>query len=389
MNRGSGESSKIQEMEKFKLAKLVEKPTIDERWYVEYNYRNPETGKFKSPAFRIFISSKIKTKAGRRKKGYDIVNEINRKLREGFNPYQLHEVRFTPIYEAIFFALQVKRALLRERSYHTYKNIITTFQRFLQEKSYSGIPSEDFNSLKAQEFMDWAKITLRITNRTYNNYVKCMRTFFYTLEQREFISFNPFKKIDMVQVEEPEIIMFSKEELTVIKQTLPEYDPGLFLCSQLIFYCALRPTEICRLRISNIDLINKVIHLSGSISKNKKSEKVIIPDQLQEILLNYNLERYPKHFYLISKGLRPGIYEIAHTRISERWRKYADDVELDPRKTIYLLKHTVAGLLVKAGKDIRSIQLHFRHSNLEMTKIYLDKIANMPDSDMRDGYVDF
>ena len=119
------------------------------------------------------------------------------------------------------------------------------------------------------------------------------------------------------------------------------------------------------------------------------SEKVVIPNQLYEILLQYNLDKYPKHYYIVSSGLKPGTFEIAHTRISERWRKYADEFELDPRKTIYLLKHTVAGLLVKAGKDIRSIQLHLRHKNLEMTKIYLDRVANMPDSDMRDEYVDF
>ncbi len=164
-------------MEKFKLAKLVEKSNLEERWYVEYNYRHPETGKYKSPAFRVFISQKIKTKDGRRKKGYEIKNKLNAKLNRGWNPYQESERRFTTVYEAVNFVLQLKKPSLRKRSFETYKNIATAFQRFLRNAKYSNIECDKFSYYQAQEFLDWVLIELKVSNRTYNNYLKHIRTF--------------------------------------------------------------------------------------------------------------------------------------------------------------------------------------------------------------------
>jgi hypothetical protein len=44
-------------MQKYKLASLVEKKTLSERWYVEYYYLDSDGKKFRR--FRVFISKKL------------------------------------------------------------------------------------------------------------------------------------------------------------------------------------------------------------------------------------------------------------------------------------------------------------------------------------------
>jgi site-specific recombinase XerD len=41
------------------------------------------------------------------------------------------------------------------------------------------------------------------------------------------------------------------------------------------------------------------------------------------------------------------------------------------KRKLYELKHTGAGRAIEAGANIRDVQLHLRHSNINTTEIYL------------------
>jgi integrase len=209
------------------------------------------------------------------------------------------------------------------------------------------------------------------------------------LVSREYINSNPFQKIKKLETEDPEIVSFTKSELQLIKNTLPEYDSNLFLISQFIFYTFIRPAELTRLRIEHIDFTKKVISISGMTAKNKKTKMVTMPRQFSELLGKYNLNKFPKNFFIVSSGLKPGLKQIAPTRIAERWRTYADLFNIDKRKTIYNLKHTGVGMAIENNINIRALQLHLRHSSLEMTQIYVEQFNKIGGEEIEFNYPDF
>ena len=64
-------------MEKFKTAKLFDAGgDLSQRWFVYYNFRSPETGKYRR--FRHWVPQNILTAGGRRDKAHEIIKSINR-----------------------------------------------------------------------------------------------------------------------------------------------------------------------------------------------------------------------------------------------------------------------------------------------------------------------
>ena len=125
--------------------------------------------------------------------------------------------------------------------------------------------------------------------------------------------------------------------------------------------------------------------IPGKVSKNKKQEVVQIPDALMPILMKLDLQ-YPGHFYVFAKNQKRGRNEYAPTRIAEAWREFAEHYGIE--KNIYSLKHTGVGMAIESGINVRDLQLHLRHSSLEMTQIYLDKFNNSPSAKLSKNFPD-
>jgi len=371
-------------MQKFKPAKLYDAGgDITQRWFIFYYFRSPETGKFRR--FRDWVPSKILTGSGRRDKAHKMIMAINRRLNQGFNPFAHLEKKYNQLSLAMEYVESIKVNSCRKRTHHTYSSFIKIFNDWLEYKKYSSLTVDEFNYYHAQEFMDWTKSMLKNGNRTYNNRLTAMKTIFKVLVKREWIIANPWDNIERLPKEDAEIVAFTNDELMIMQQYLPEWDYNLYVCACLIFYCFIRPQELVRLRVYNFQLTNRSIVLPGKVSKNKKQEVVQIPDALMPVLMKLDL-KYPGNFFVFSKNQQRGPKEYAPTRIAEAWRKFADHYGID--KNIYSLKHTGAGLAVENGINIRDLQLQLRHSNLEMTQVYLDKFNSRPSEKLSTHFPD-
>jgi integrase len=360
--------------EKFKKPRLYDADgDLTQRWYVFYSYLNPETNKYQR--FLHSISSRIQTSSGRREKAHLIMQELNAKLNEGWSPFSLIEKRFVGLLTALNFVQELKESSVRQRTSSTYKHHIATFRKWLVMKELDKRSVEDFTYHHAQEFMDWTKIKLKHSNRTYNNRITAMVTLFNVLLEREFIRANPFKKITRLPKTESKIISFTPSEIKVMTKHLPTYNYDLYVCACMIFYCFIRPQELARLKVENIDLRKGIITLPGEVSKNKKTEIVVIPVPFQRILLNFDLN-YPGSYFVFGRYQRRSPKYCAPTRIAEAWKKFCTKVGLE--KNIYSLKHTGVGTAIEHKVSTRDIQLQARHHSLDQTQEYLEKFNNSP-----------
>ncbi|MGE4567891.1 MAG: tyrosine-type recombinase/integrase [Bacteroidales bacterium] len=358
-------------MEKFKRAKLNDRGNdLEKQWYVEYMYQHPE--KMVMVPFRKYISLKLKTATARRMKADQLIKELNEWLMMGGNPFAAESLGKTRATAAIERILALKKASNRRRTYLTYKDAAGKFEKFLTLRRISSLAVEDISSMIAQQFSDYLIEDLSLAHRTHNNMVNALKAMWTMMNKRFNLHINPWQAVDQLEEEEPSLVMFSPEEMELIKTNLREEDFTVWLCAGLVFYCALRPAEIIRLKVYNIQLDEGAIYLDGRITKNKKSRWVSIPSpELIEDFRSLHLERLDPEWYVFSTGLVPGDWENYPTRIADRWREWAKRHNI--KKGIYDLKHNAAGKASDAGIPLRELQLHFRHHSLEQTEQYIKR----------------
>jgi integrase/recombinase XerD len=359
-------------MELYKPAKIHDHDgDLTKRWYIYYSFLDPDTGKYQQ--FQKFISLREKTKTDRYVAAKKLKDAINKRLREGFNPFAGNDPGHTNIIEAFAYIEKIN-ATKRKRTQDTYSCLIRRFKEFLNDKRYhlSTLTIEEFNYVHAQKFMDYYLEERKVENRTYNYALMHMRSFFTVLMEREWVNVNPFKKIKMLPVEETSIVAFSEEDLKKLRENLPTYNYDLYIVAGLIYYCFLRPAELMRLRVQDFHVEQGYLSIPAHVSKNKKQTTIDIPSNFLIDLAQFDLN-YPEEYFVFARHLKRGPKEAAPTRIAGYWRTFADEFGID--KNIYALKHTGNGRASEAGITPRDLQLHNRHHSLDMTQKYLDRFS--------------
>ena len=144
---------------------------------------------------------------------------------------------------------------------------------------------------------------------------------------------------------------FQPSQIEKIKAYLSEKDPEMWLFVQVLFYCFIRPKEICSLKVGDVLMDEDKIYLSGDISKNKKSEYVWIPAPLKESLYQWLASKKETDYLFDRKGCTSS--ETFRVSMSLRHRKHLLALGIDTNKhSLYSWKHTGAVMCVKAGIKI-------------------------------------
>lgn len=375
-------------MEKYLLPKIVDKEgDLAQRWYVEYKFKHPETNKFVK--YREWISSKLSTRTARYAKATEIKNTISVKLKSGYNPFESKQQSYT-IGEAFTEALTIKNATTGKRTNSTYKSLSGIFLKWLLLKKYNTLRPRELNKYHAQEFLDYLLTVKKLSARTHNNYLVAMRTLFECFFTRDYVDVNVWKKMPKLRTKESSFSFFNANDRKEIAEHLIKEHYPLYCVSLLIYYCFLRPAEIVRLRISDIDFEKNQIIVKGSQSKNGKTQIVVMHQNLVDSLRKLELDKYPGDYFIFAttKRLLPSPKEIAPTRIADAWRWHVKEKH-NVTQNIYDFKHTGVGEALESGIHTRDIQLQIRHASLDETQNYLNKISNKAGQVFRDKMPSF
>lgn len=364
-------------MENYQLAKVYDYGgDLSARWYVEYKFKHPDTGKYVK--YREWLSKTLLTRSARYVEALKIKKKINDKLLSGFDPFEDEEKNYT-FQMAFNEALKLKGATIGDRANTDYASHVKTFIAWLKDKNYYTLKPAYFNFKKCQQFADYLSTDRKLANRTRNNYIATLRGLFKLFKKRGIVDLNHWENIDKLRVKETAIASFTDAERLKITELLPSEHYPLYCVALIIYYCYIRPTEITRIRISDIDFKKSQINVSGYQSKNGKTKPVVMHPHLSECLKKLNLQNFPEHYYVFasSKRLQPSDTKVAGTRIADAWRLIMKNKH-GFTKNIYDLKATGAGQAFDSGIDARQIQLQIRHASLDETQRYLEKISNKP-----------
>jgi len=140
-----------------------------------------------------------------------------------------------------------------------------------------------------------------------------------------------------------------------IYEYMQEKDPILLLFVQFISYNLLRPIEVCRLKIEDIDIKDKRLYVKA---KNKAVKIKIIPDHLLREIPD--LSDLSKKSFLFTPEKIGGDWEANDTNrrdhFSKRFKEVKDHFGLDVNYGMYSFRHT---FITKLYQELRKKYTQF------------------------------
>jgi type 1 fimbriae regulatory protein FimB len=132
----------------------------------------------------------------------------------------------------------------------------------------------------------------------------------------------------------------------------------------LVYFYGLRVSEVCLLKLDDIDLKRKRIfvhRVKGGIGGErplfKNTEKL--------------LRQYLKVRLETGDGLFTGRQgNLKKQRIQQLFKEYAKKIGLDPKYSVHFLRHSIATHLLEAGEGIEFVREHLGHRSIQNTMIY-------------------
>jgi len=138
---------------------------------------------------------------------------------------------------------------------------------------------------------------------------------------------------------------------------------------ETIYSCGLRVSELCGLRVEDMDWNEQLVRVRG---KGKKERLVPVGKPALQAIENYwsTLKQRPAGpapvFFAETKRAAP----LKPLQLSRRLKQYLVIAGLDPGLTPHKLRHSYATHLLDAGADLRSVQELLGHAHLITTQVY-------------------
>lgn len=358
--------------------------TKNKRWYVYYYFRNKDGKMVKQPSIYYKINQEYKEFDERYKHFHRLRNVVEKLLKEGFSPYEgeEEESKYT-CFSALDYALELKKNIVKQTTYNDYKGRIESFKKYLKARGLHKTNITDITKKDINEYLN--SVLVKSSPRNRNNTFSVLSAIFSTLEENELVINNVVQKIKKLQTKPERNKTYTKKQENDIFTLMEQKDKELLLFVKFVSYNFLRPIEVCRLQIKDIDFEGAKLSVRA---KNKPVKIKIIPEiLLQEI----------QHF----KGLNPEFHLFAPNGVgfwnifennkrdywSRRFKEIKDELGLNKDYGLYSFRHT---FITKLYRELRSqysqietydkLMLITGHSSLNALRQYLRDIdAELPE----------
>lgn len=217
--------------------------------------------------------------------------------------------------------------------------------------------------------------------KTVKRKIASLKAFFHYLEYKELIDRNPFNRIQ-TRFREPAILpktiplpiveTFLSTIYAQRNNATTNYQKKNALRDvaviELLFATGIRISELCSLKVRDVNLHEKTLLIYGKGAKERKIQ--IGNDDVVMILKEYKNEFAPQiyasNYFFVNQSGKP----LSDQSIRRMIHKYASLAGIDLHITPHMFRHTFATSLLEADVDIRYIQEMLGHSSIHITEIY-------------------
>lgn len=221
-------------------------------------------------------------------------------------------------------------------------------------------------------------------SRTVSHYITVIHSFYDFLLEEEQIKENPCENIVSPKIPKKLPTYLTEDEVDRLLdvQLFTPYDYRNKAMLELLYATGLRITELCNLKLTDLDVHNCFVRVFG---KGKKERIVPITDLALKYLIlyvteyrNVILKNKVSDYLFISNSLanisRQGFFKI----IKKECKRAGITKNVSP----HVLRHSFATHLLKHGADLRIIQELLGHEDISTTQIY----AHLVNEKLKDDY---
>ena len=170
--------------------------------------------------------------------------------------------------------------------------------------------------------------------------------------------------------EEKKRVLIPLEYRQLMREYLMEQNQGLMLVSWLVYYSLIRPSEVRKLKVSDVSLKNHCIAVRGDNAKNHHTRYATIPAEVERFLVENNYLNQNMNFYLIGNDYKPSEQMASHTHFGKDWIKMRHAIGMPEVMQLYSLRDTGITEMLRAGIPDLTVMQHADHSDLSITSIY-------------------
>lgn len=226
-----------------------------------------------------------------------------------------------------------------------------------------------------------AELHQKYKPKTVKRKIASVKALFHYFEYRDIIDKNPFYKIH-VKFREPAILPKTIPLHTVedfLSTIYKQHTEAKTECQkkntlrdiaviELLFATGMRISELCSLKVSDVNLYDRNILIYGKGSKERKIQ--IGNDDVIQILEKYRTAFWTEiqscnHFFANQSGKA-----LSDQSVRRMINKYTSLAAIELHITPHMFRHTFATSLLEADVDIRYIQEMLGHSSINITEIY-------------------
>jgi len=226
-----------------------------------------------------------------------------------------------------------------------------------------------------------ASVHQQFQPKTTKRKIASVKAFFHYLVYEEILETNPFDKIN-IRFREPQrlprTIPFTVIETfmaTMYKEqqyAQTEFQKNSILRDiaviELLFATGMRISELCTLKINQVDLVSHKLLIYGKGSKERMLQ-IGNPDVIHILSQYYSIYEDD----IISSGwffINRLKNRFSEQSVRAMILKYASLASIQLHLTPHMFRHSFATLLLEADVDIRYIQKMLGHSSITTTEIY-------------------
>jgi len=246
-----------------------------------------------------------------------------------------------------------------------YMSDLSSFQSFIEEKYNCPLYLEEIQTTDIEDYLyDLKKIKkLQPASRSRNLYT--LRSFWKYCTNKGLCDRNIAILLEPIKTQKKERVYLSMEEAAELIDAVSH--PLVKVIVETLFYSGMRINECLNLRLKDVDLERKVIHVING--KGKKDRNIPINKNLYSILKNYINNIRPNidsnYFFATKKS-----GHISSTYVNRILQDTAKELNWTKKITAHILRHSFASNLIRNGVNIVHVQKLLGHSNLKVTSIY-------------------
>lgn len=376
------------------IPKINGKPTVapGNRWYV-YFYLRDDSGKLTIKQMYTRGINRLKTVKERKEVGKAMVQAYRDALERGWDPItktvaRKKPTKITTLSDALEYAYKIKEKYKKTPTLEGYRFHLTRFNDWAFKNGLSGLEAKRFTIDHFYEFLDWLRFEYvnektqePLSGSSINNHKASLSALFTTMKNERLINDNFIKGIPKVDEEVVNNKAFTPDELKLIKAECEKKDPYLIPFISFILYPLLRPVEICRLKVRDInteDWLLSVETKTATLSHRRIIEKI------KPVVEAMDLKGVPGHYHLFSNDDKPKDWSNRKEKgradtFGIRFRPIKNSLGFGREYSLYSCRHTAIMDLYNSMVDdglgemeiIMKIMPITQHRSIEGVKKYL------------------